>query len=279
MAKMEKEVKVLNIDLDSVVDIIKNNNGVFVEECIQKIYTYDLGTIVGRYRDLLLQFKDDNFELMKSKFNLLFFEIDNLMTPDMKSLLIQNYGIDNLVQIVMNTNNMQELTSFVNEKVVQSLVSNFGINPNKWVRLRETNNKTTITVKNILETTIDFLQPVLEAEVEVPSIKDANALLEQLGFSFRNYQEKRRITYSINGTELDIDFWPLIPPYLEIEGNSMKEIDDVIDKLNLRKYEIVSCNTEEVYKKYGINIYDYRELRLDEKSECKQNMLEHNRKM
>lgn len=279
MAKMEKEVKVLNIDLDSIEEIIQNNDGVLVEDSIQKIYTYDLGTIKGRYKDLLLQFKDDNFELMKSKFSLLFFEIDNLITPDMKSLLMENYGINNLVELVMSTKNMQELKSFVNEKVVESIVSNFGINPNKWVRLRETNNLTTITVKNILETTVDSLQPVLETEVEVPSIKDANALLEQLGFSFRNYQEKRRITYNINGTELDIDFWPLIPPYLEIEGNSMTEIDDIIDKLNLRKYEIVSCNTEEVYKKYGINIYDYRELRFDEKSECKQNMLEHNRKM
>ncbi len=279
MAKMEKEVKVLNIDLDSIEEIIQNNDGVLVEDSIQKIYTYDLGTIKGRYKDLLLQFKDDNFELMKSKFSLLFFEIDNLITPDMKSLLMENYGINNLVELAMSTKNMQELKSFVNEKVVESIVSNFGINPNKWVRLRETNNLTTITVKNILETTVDSLQPVLETEVEVPSIKDANALLEQLGFSFRNYQEKRRITYNINGTELDIDFWPLIPPYLEIEGNSMAEIDEVIDKLNLRKYEIVSCNTEEVYKKYGINIYDYRELRFDEKSECKQNMLEHNRKL
>ena len=54
----------------------------------------------------------------------------------------------------------------------------------------------------------------------------------------------------------------MIPPYAEIEGESDEQIDKIVQRLNLSDKEIVSCNTSEVYKKYGIDIYQYRELRL-----------------
>lgn len=36
---------------------------------------------------------------------------------------------------------------------------------------------------------------MLETEIEVPSIEEANKLLEALGFSYKSYQEKERVTY------------------------------------------------------------------------------------
>ena len=35
--------------------------------------------------------------------------------------------------------------------------------------------------------------------------------------------------------------------------------------LELSDKEVISCNTAEVYKKYGLDIYQYRELRFNEK--------------
>lgn len=280
MAKqMENEVKVLNLDVDKAIADIEKNNGVLLKDCIQKIYTYDLGTISGRFDDLLRQFKPNNFEVMKAKFKLLFFEIDNLLTDDMKQKLMDNYNHNYLNLILDTASNNLELEQLVNNQTILDIAHSFGINPNKWIRLRETDDLTTVATKNILEKKVEEeMQPVLEAEIDVASILEANEFLEQLGFAYRNYQEKRRITYFVNDIKVDIDFWPLIPPYMEIESTDEK-IKETIDLLNLGDYEIVSCNTEEVYKKYNINIYDYRELRLDEKSKCKQSMLEHNRKM
>ena len=100
--------------------------------------------------------------------------------------------------------------------------------------------------------------------MEVPSIESGNSILEQLGFSFRNYQEKNRITYIFNDTEIDIDSWPLIPPYLEIEGESDEQINSILKELDLSDKEMISCNTADVYKKYGIDIYQYRELKFSE---------------
>ena len=67
------------------------------------------------------------------------------------------------------------------------IIKQFSINPNKWIRLRETNGKTTITIKHILNEELQAeygtkMQPVLETEMEVPSIESGNAILEQLGF-------------------------------------------------------------------------------------------------
>ncbi len=280
MAKqMENEVKVLNLDVDKAIADIEKNNGVLLKDCVQKIYTYDLGTISGRFDDLLRQFKPNNFEVMKAKFKLLFFEIDNLLTDDMKKILMDNYNHNYLNLVLETASNNLELEQLVNNQTILDIAHSFGINPNKWIRLRETDDLTTVATKNILEKKAEEeMQPVLETEIDVASISQANELLEQLGFAYRNYQEKRRITYFVNNINIDIDFWPLIPPYMEIESTDDK-IKETIDLLNLGDYEIVSCNTEEVYKKYNINIYDYRELRLDEKSKCKQSMLEHNRKM
>lgn len=280
MAKqMENEVKVLNLDVDKAIADIEKNNGVLLKDCIQKIYTYDLGTISGRFDDLLRQFKPNNFEVMKAKFKLLFFEIDNLLTDDMKQKLMDKYNHNYLNLILDTASDNLELEQLVNNQTILDIAHSFGINPNKWIRLRETDDLTTVATKNILEKKVEEeMQPVLEAEIGVVSILEANEFLEQLGFAYRNYQEKRRITYFVNNIKVDIDFWPLIPPYMEIESTDEK-IKETIDLLKLGDYEIVSCNTEEVYKKYDINIYDYRELRLDEKSKCKQSMLEHNRKM
>lgn len=280
MAKqMENEVKVLNLDVDKAIADIEKNNGLLLKDCIQKIYTYDLGTISGRFDDLLRQFKPNNFEVMKAKFKLLFFEIDNLLTDDMKQKLMDKYNHNYLNLILDTASDNLELEQLVNNQTILDIAHSFGINPNKWIRLRETDDLTTVATKNILEKKVEEeMQPVLEAEIGVVSILEANEFLEQLGFAYRNYQEKRRITYFVNNIKVDIDFWPLIPPYMEIESTDEK-IKETIDLLNLGDYEIVSCNTEEVYKKYNINIYDYRELRLDEKSKCKQSMLEHNRKM
>ena len=107
--KMENEVKVLEVDVSKVLTDIEKNNGILVKDCIQKIYTYDLGTISGRFDDLLRQLKPDNFDVMKAKFKLLFFETDNLLTVDMKNELMGKYNHNYLNLILEQTTNNLEL--------------------------------------------------------------------------------------------------------------------------------------------------------------------------
>ena len=207
--------------------------------------------------------------MCRSKLHGILTEIDNLTTDEEQEKLEKLTSVKYLRELLVRTQNEDLLSRFSSKDIIET-VKQYGINPNKWVRLRNTNGKVTITIKHILNPNIQSnsesqIQKVMETEMEVPSIEDANNMLEQLGFAFRNYQEKNRVTYDLNGVEIDIDSWPLIPTYVEIENDSEDVINDTVKQLELQEHEIVSCNTADIYKKYGIDLYQFRELRFQSK--------------
>lgn len=62
--------------------------------------------------------------------------------------------------------------------------------------------------------------------------------------------------------ELEIDEWPLIPPYLEIEAASAEAVRRVASLLGYDEALLTSENTTKVYRRYGIDLAEHRELRL-----------------
>lgn len=266
MSKLEKEIKVLDIDENEIIKLLNNLNAKKVEESIQQIYVYDLPSIYARFCDCIMGLENCNeeykIEVYRNKLKGIFFEIDNLITKEEQEKLLNITNKKYFIDLLDGTSNKDLLKVFSDEKIIE-IVKRYGINPNKWVRLRKTNDKTTLTVKHILNPEIkEKIQKLLETEIEVSSIEEANELLEQLGFSFRNYQEKKRITYDLDGVEIDMDRWPLIPIYIEIEDDSEEKIKDTIKKLGLEDKKIVSCGVEDIYKKYGIDLYKHRELKF-----------------
>ena len=89
-----------------------------------------------------------------------------------------------------------------------------------------------------------------------------NLLLEKLGYLNKGYQENKRISYILNNVEIEIDFWPKIPPYLEIEGKSIEEVENIIKLLGYKTSQTTSINTTDIYKKYGIDIENIRDLKF-----------------
>ena len=96
---------------------------------------------------------------------------------------------------------------------------------NKWIRLRTNGKKTTLTIKDLEAKTIDGTK---ELEVEVSDFTTTNEILETLGFKHRGFQQNKRTQYILDGVEIDLDKWPLIPEYMEIEGKSKKEVYDCL---------------------------------------------------
>lgn len=140
----------------------------------------------------------------------------------------------------------------------------YGNNDKKWIRVRQTNDKVTIAVKHILASDNSHLQQLMENEIEVASINQANSLLEALGFSYKSYQEKRRVTYLLDNHEIDIDTWPGIPTYFEVEGTSYDDLVAILDRLGYTIEDTISCTADEVYEKYGKSMFDKRELLFEE---------------
>ncbi len=148
----------------------------------------------------------------------------------------------------------------IGEKIQRRFVYDF--NPkkeNSWIRLRTDGAKTTLTVKEIHNDGIDGTK---ELEVVVDDFEKTNLLLEKLGFIAKGYQENKRISYVLDNVEIEIDFWPRIPPYLEIEAKTISEVEIMLKKLGFDILQSTSIGTIKVYKKYGIDLEEIKELKF-----------------
>ena len=131
----------------------------------------------------------------------------------------------------------------------------------KWIRLRTNGEKTTLTIKNLVSSEIDGTQ---ELEIEVDDFLKCNLILNELGYEAKGYQENRRIQYTLNGVEIDIDSWPMIPTYLEIEGPSEEAVYEILGLLGYSKEDCVTTDVEGIYLDYGYNLEEIYDLKLEE---------------
>lgn len=125
---------------------------------------------------------------------------------------------------------------------------------NKWIRLRTDGKKTTLTIKDLQAKTIDGTK---ELEIKVDDFAKTNEILETLGFKNRGFQQNKRTQYMLDGVEIDLDKWPLIPEYMEIEGKNEEEVYKCLDKLKIKKEDIVTLDVASIYDHYG---YDGKNL-------------------
>lgn len=102
-----------------------------------------------------------------------------------------------------------------------------------------------------------------EVEVVVDDFEKTVEIFRSLGMEVKFYEEKRRIQYEIDGVEVCIDQWPLIPPYAEIEGHSWGEVDAMAVKLGFDLKDKKIFSAMQVFAKYGINENDYSILTFD----------------
>jgi adenylate cyclase class 2 len=131
--------------------------------------------------------------------------------------------------------------------------------PGRWIRLRDTGTEVTLCVKEI---TTDAIDGTRETETTVGDFETAHALLGRAGIAPRSYQENRRDSWLLGSVRLEIDSWPLIPPYLEIEGDTAEQVWDSAACLSLAADQLTSENTVKVYARYGLDLNTITDLRF-----------------
>jgi adenylate cyclase class 2 len=147
----------------------------------------------------------------------------------------------------------------VAERSMRRKVYDFDENPNAWLRLRETGEKVELTIKEIESETIDGTK---ELEIEVSDFETTAKILEKLGFTHKSIQENKRVSYRKGDVMFEIDFWPRIPPYLEIEGPSKEAVEAAVKELGFTLDQTTGMGNQAIYDHYGIDIRKLKELKF-----------------
>jgi adenylate cyclase class 2 len=129
----------------------------------------------------------------------------------------------------------------------------------RWVRLRDSGTAVTLTVKEIAH---DGIDGTTETGVVVSGFETTNELLGRMGFLPKSYHENLRTSCELRGAQLEVDRWLVIPPYLEIEGQSREHVVEVASELGFSEDQLTGENTIKVYARYGIDLSTIPDLRF-----------------
>ncbi|HOP65987.1 MAG TPA: CYTH domain-containing protein [Bacilli bacterium] len=136
----------------------------------------------------------------------------------------------------------------------------------KWLRLRTNGYDTTLTIKEIKKQSIDSTK---ELEITVDDFDKTNLLLESLGFKNKGYQENKRSEYILDNIHIDIDKWPMIPEYVELEGLNKKDVINIIKKLGYQEKDCVALGVSAIYTHYGYDGENLKDLNFDMEKDSK----------
>lgn len=129
-----------------------------------------------------------------------------------------------------------------------------------WVRLRTDGTETTISYKERLGVKSEKGMSddgMKEIEFIVEEYDKAYTFFKSIGFLIKREEEKKRIRYVKESVVFDIDFWPEIPPCVEVEGISMDEVNVAARELGFDPTKGMICSAKQIYAKYGINLDEY----------------------
>ncbi|MEK9171999.1 MAG: CYTH domain-containing protein [Patescibacteria group bacterium] len=125
-----------------------------------------------------------------------------------------------------------------------------------WIRLRDEINKITLAYKQLNDRTIHGTK---EISVIVEDFDQTANFLEAIGLKMKSYQETKRESWLLDETEVEIDTWPWIPSFVEIEGKDEKTIRSVAESLEFDWKDAKYGSVENIYQE----IFDVTEEEVD----------------
>jgi adenylate cyclase class 2 len=128
-----------------------------------------------------------------------------------------------------------------------------------YLRLRQNSSGNTELSWKSLPVLVGNTRQSQEINLMVSDAVRARELLEAIGLECYAHQEKDRISYVHEEWNFDLDHYPDMPPYLEIEGKSVEHIAEAITILELSSHESISEGERKLIgDRYKKNWYDLR---------------------
>lgn len=130
-----------------------------------------------------------------------------------------------------------------------------------FVRLRKIGDKTKLTYKENRKQTINS---AIEIELEVEDMEKAALIFEKVGLILFRRQQKKRHTFLIKDVVIDIDTWPRIPSYVELEGPSEDKLKEAAKLLGFDWNNAVFYDAKSIIEKnYNIPVGKMRWFTFD----------------
>ena len=133
-----------------------------------------------------------------------------------------------------------------------------------WLRLRDEGEKITLSFKKRLGVDSSGVgvndSGMEEVEIVVNDFDNTAELILKLGFIEKHYAENKRIRWEKDGIEFDIDTYPGINPYLEIESSTWGKVDEAIRFLELNPNDKKIFSGNQVYALNGIKVGELRRI-------------------
>jgi adenylate cyclase class 2 len=116
---------------------------------------------------------------------------------------------------------------------------------NAFLRVRDQGDKVTLTYKQFDELSLNGAK---EIEITVDDFEETIKLLAAAGLPYGSLQETKRETWRLGSTEIVLDIWPWLNPYIEIEGASEQDVKSVAEQLGLDWSKAVFGDVMEAYR-------------------------------
>lgn len=138
---------------------------------------------------------------------------------------------------------------------------------NSWIRLRDEDGEVILAFKKRLGVTSQDGstndEGMEEIEIAVDSYDTTKLFLQKVGFIEKHEAEKKRTRWQKGETVFDIDTWPSLPTFLEIEAPTWEEVDAATALLGFDPKDRKICSVNQIYKLYGMSVDDYQRISFD----------------
>jgi adenylate cyclase class 2 len=127
---------------------------------------------------------------------------------------------------------------------------------NGWARVRDEGDKITMSYKQLNDRSATGTH---EVNLTVDNYENACHFLQELGLEQQATQQTSRESWKLGDVEIELDTWPWIPSFIEIEAESEELLRVTAEKLGLDYAQVLHGSVEIVYQA----VYDVTEAEVD----------------
>ena len=252
MNYQELEIKILNIDKEQIKKKLLEIGAKFKQSRIQKIYTYDCYSPILMYKLALGDYKITNSKNSLQKIINIISYIKPTFNQEEKEYFKELFGYEEIDKYIEENINNIYISKLEDRKILK-IIEDTGNRFFKWIRLRQDGEIVEITIKYIYSNKANYnIDEVKEIEIKTDNF--------EMAYYRKKLAEKKRDSYSYQGMDIEIDEWPLLEPYIEIEGTNIDKIYELANLLGYSKEQTRVMNTEDVYLEKGIDLSKYEEM-------------------